>query len=174
MVKPVFSAAAAVTLDGRIAAYRGQGSGWTSKEDKQFLRNFLDQSDVVLVGHTTYQVARKPLSKRNCLVLTSQVRTSFRKNRLALFCNPKSVNIPSLIERLGYRTVAVLGGQKVYNFCLEKRLLDEIFLTIEPVIFGQGLNLFEIDKLFTRKLKLVSLKKLNKQGSILARYKFQN
>ncbi|OGE81612.1 MAG: hypothetical protein A3H72_00985 [Candidatus Doudnabacteria bacterium RIFCSPLOWO2_02_FULL_48_8] len=171
MSKPAFIAVAAVTLDGRIAAYRGQNTDWTRKEDKQFLRKFLDKCDVVLVGRTTYRVAYAPLSKRNCIVLTSRVKTVFKKSPLAFFCNPKAVDLLALIKRLGYKQVAVLGGQKVYSYCLEKGLLDELFLTIEPLIFGRGLNLLEIKKLPRQRVNLLSFKRLNSKGSALLHYR---
>lgn len=171
MARPIFTAIAAVTLDGKIAAHKGQNSSWTSKEDKQFLHKFLDRSDVVLVGRTTYEVAYKSLSKRNCIILTSRIKATFKKNRLTLFCNPKTVDLIALITRLGYKKVTILGGQKVYSFFIKNSLLDELFLTIEPLIFGKGLSLFQYKELFSQPVKLISFKRLNSKGSILARYK---
>ena len=51
---------------------------------------------------------------------------------------------------------------------LEKKLIDEIILTIEPKIFGQGLSLFNKD--FDINLELLEIKKLNK-NSFAVRYK---
>lgn len=171
MAKPIFTAVAAVSIDGRIAAYQGQNTAWTSKEDKRFLHKFLDQSDVVLVGRTTYEIARKPLSRRNCIVLTSRVKNSIRKNPRLLFCNPGCIDLFSLVQRQGYKKVAVLGGQKVYSFCLQQNLLNELYLTIEPVVFAHGLNLFEIKGSKITKFKLINFKKLNSKGSLLLHYK---
>ncbi len=171
MVKPVFSAVAAVTLDGKIAAYRGQNSTWTSPEDKKFLHEFLDHSDVILVGRTTYEAAIKPLSKRNCIILTSRVETTIQKNPRTLFCNANRINLVSLVQRLGYKKVAVLGGQQVYAFCLKYHLLDELFLTIEPIVFGRGLDLFGPRVSYKKRFRLISTKQLNKAGSILLHYK---
>ena len=70
-------------------------------------------------------------------------------------------------------------------------MLDELYLTIEPIVFGKGINLFsdgpipllskeglELAPALTRgevikyqKFKLISAKKLNRQGSILLHYK---
>ncbi|MBI3952822.1 MAG: dihydrofolate reductase family protein [Candidatus Doudnabacteria bacterium] len=172
MAKPVFSAVAAVTLDGRIAAHPGQNTTWTSLEDKKFLHRFLDQSDVILVGHATYQIAKSSLLKRNCIVLTSKARRTNRKTLKTLFVNPKSVKLIDLIKQLGYKKIAVLGGQKIYSFCLQRGLLDELYLTIEPIVFGQGLGLFELKRFKqSQKFKLAGIRKLNSQGSILLHYK---
>ena len=58
-------AIAAVTIDGKIALDAHSGSAWTSREDKDFLHDMLDTSDVVVVGNNTYKAAIEPLSKRN-------------------------------------------------------------------------------------------------------------
>lgn len=171
MQKPRFIAIAAVSIDGKIAGPKRQSTDWTSKEDKVFLHDFLDRNDVILVGRTTYEIARKSLSKRNCIILTSRVKITLQKNTRTLFCNPKAANILSIIQTLGYKSVAVLGGQKVYNFCLKLGLLDEIYLTIEPVVFGAGLNLFDEKFSQIKNFKFISSKKLNKQGSFVLHYR---
>lgn len=171
MSKPIISAIAAVTIDGKIALGPKHNSSWTSKEDKDFLHAILDKSDVVIVGNNTYKAAKKPLSKRNCLVLTSKVAGAIQKNNNLLFCNPNKINIAELITHLGYKKVALLGGAQTYTYFLSQGLIDNIYLTIEPLVFATGINLFSGKKSYLKKFKLVSVKKLNKKGSILLHYK---
>lgn len=185
-----FIAIAAITLDGKIARHKSHMSNWTSQEDKVFMRALLDKCDCIIVGNNTYKTAIKPLSKRNCIVLTRAApllplgegarlaRRSFSEGRRAdegssgklLYCNPKKVGIKKIIRDHNYKTIAILGGAQTYTFCLENNMLDELYLTIEPVVFGEGINLFADDVVLDKKFKLVSVKKLNKQGSILLKY----
>lgn len=167
MKKPNYLAIAATTIDGRIAKNSHHFSNWTSKEDKDFLHAILDTCDVILVGRSTYDMAKKPLSKRNCIVLTRQ--TENKKNKPGLtYLDPARQSLTDLIKKLGYKKIGILGGEQIYSYCLEKNLLTELFLTIEPVSFGFGLSLFKTKKLARWKLK--SIKKLNKKGSILLHY----
>ncbi len=159
---------AAVTIDGKIALDQGHFSDWTSKEDKDFLHEMLDTSDVVVVGNNTYKTAIEPLSKRNCIVFTASVAELERKNEKLLYANPATVDIKRLLEP--HATVALLGGTKTYTYFLENDLLDEIYLTIEPVVFGRGLPLFESGAAGMRTFELLSSKQLNKKGSFLLRY----
>ncbi len=166
-------AIAAVTIDGKIALDSGHFSDWTSPEDKDFLHEMLDKSDVVIVGNNTYKTAIEQLSKRNCIVFTASVRTSEHKSDTLTYCNPESSDCIPLMEK--YEKVAILGGTQTYTWFLENDLLDEIYLTIEPVIFGRGLNLFESTKDVLTKFHLESTKKLNEKGSLLLHYtKVQN
>ena len=161
-------AIAAVTLDGKIARHAGHMTDWTSPEDKEFLHDFLDKSDVVVVGNNTYKTAQEPLSKRNCIVLTHSVTDTKRQSEKLLFCNPASSDIRKLLEN--YRTVAILGGTQTYTYFLEKGLLDEIYITIEPLIFGNGLELFKSSADKMAQFYLRSAKRLNERGSILLHY----
>ncbi len=173
LVKPVprYVALAAVTVDGKIAKNPQHFSNWTSPEDKVFLRRELSKSDVIIVGRNTYETAKKPLSKRNCIVLTSKVRTISVEAENLVLVNPKTVNLKTLIRKLGYVEVAVLGGAQTYQYCLDRGLLDEIYLTIEPLTFSSGINLFSSDKPKVRQWNLVSVKKLNHLGTILLHYR---
>ncbi|MBI3589214.1 MAG: dihydrofolate reductase [Candidatus Liptonbacteria bacterium] len=171
MKNPIYSAIAAVTMDGKIATHARQFTNWTSKEDKDFLHKLLDRSDVVVVGHNTYKTAKKPLDKRNCIVMTRSVSKIVQKNSKLVFLNPTRENLDKFIRRMGYRRVAILGGAQTYTYFLEKNLIDEIYLTIEPLVFGRGMSMFESAKVLRRYFKLVSVKRLNKKGSLVVHYK---
>lgn len=162
-------AIAAVTIDGKIALDAKHFSDWTSKEDKDFLQELLDKSDVVVVGNNTYKTAKGPLSKRNCIVFTSSVAELERKSEKLLYANPATANIAELLAP--HKTVAVLGGSKTYTWFLEHGLLDELYLTIEPLVFARGINLFQSSKDINAHFRLESTKQLNERGSLLVHYK---
>lgn len=152
-MKPKFIAIAAVTMDGKIARTSRSGSSWTSKEDKDFLHRELDRCNLIVVGRKTYEHAKKPLKKRNCLVMTRRVK-GWKKR------------IKSLTGR-----VCILGGSQIYSWFLRHELIDEIFLTVEPIIFGAGVPLFDIALKVPQHYILVSIKRLNKNGTIVLHYK---
>ena len=161
-------AIAATTIDGKIALDAEHFSDWTSPEDKDFLHEMLDESDVIVVGNNTYKTAIEPLSKRNCIVFTSSVPISERKSGRLFLVNAQAADVRKILET--YKTVAILGGTQTYTYFLENDLLDEIYLTIEPLIFGRGLNLFESSKNIDAPFRLESTKKLNEKGSLLLHY----
>lgn len=162
---------AAVTLDGKIARHDNHFTNWTSREDKQHLRNILDKCDVIIVGNKTYKTAYHRLRKRNCIVFTRTVKNTKQENARCLYVNAENVDIKSLIAQKKYKNICILGGTSIYSFALENNMVDEIYLTIEPYIFGNGLSLFDAKIKNKRKFKLVSIKKLNSKGSILLQYK---
>ena len=170
MNKPKYIAIAAITIDGKIAKGTDHFSNWTSKEDKIFMRALLSKSDVVIVGNNTYKTAIKPLSKRNCIVFTSSVNKPVQKSEKLMFLNPNKADIKKIIKYRKYKKIALLGGAQTYSYFLEKNLLDELYLTIEPIAFGGGVSLFSNKQLGDFKFKFIWLKKLNKKGSVLIKY----
>jgi len=169
-MKPIYSMIVATTIDGKIATNKRQFTDWTSKEDKDFLHKLLDKSDVIVVGHNTYKTAKGPLSKRNCIVMTRSVSGAVKKNSKLVFINPKKENLEKFIKKAKYKRVAVLGGAQTYTYFLENNLLNEIYLTIEPLVFGKGFGMFETKKVLRKYFKLVSVKKLNKKESLVLHY----
>jgi dihydrofolate reductase len=167
--KPNITAIAAVTIDGKIARNARQSPDWTSPEDKTYFQSMLDKSDVYVVGNNTYKTAEEPLSKRNCIIFTRSVQDTERRGANLLFYNAAgTTSIESLLEP--YRSVALLGGAQVYSYFLERDLIDELYLTIEPIVFGNGINLFQHEGESTTRLRLASMRQLNEQGTLLLHY----
>ena len=167
-MKPKIVAIAAITIDGKIARNQGHFTDWTSPEDKTFLRGFLNTCDAIVVGNNTYKTAEAPLSKRNCIVFTHDVESTRQARENLLLCNPANASIETVLEP--YRIVALLGGTQTYSYFLHRNLIDELYLTIEPVVFGDGLPLFKCEN-DTLAFQFVSVEKLNEQGALLLHYR---
>ena len=164
--KPRYIAFVAVSIDGRISLSSNHPPEWTSKEDWEFFQKSLSRIEAVVVGRNTYQSVAERLRKRNTFVLSSRPKTLTRRGTVT-FVNPAKVHLPKLLER--YKSVAILGGGTVYRFMLEKKLLDEIFVTVEPLIFGRGKEMFVGGTRITR-VNLLSVKRLNRTGTLLLHY----
>ena len=155
-----------MSIDGRISLDSKKLPNWTSREDWEFFRAGLKKSDAVVSGHTTYKVAKKYMDKRVSYVLTSKVRDPKVSGTITML-NPKYSNLKKILG--GYKKVAIVGGAGVYQAMLDLGLFDELYLTIEPIVFGRGRELFVGGKKnFDFKLK--SVKKLNKTGTLLLHY----
>ena len=172
LVKTRFIAFVATSIDGRIAESGKSGTDWTSKEDWNFFQRSLKKFDAVVVGHNTFRVAKDHIKRRNAIVLTSKVHKIKTKGR-AVFFNPEKSSLKRFLQSKNYKKVAILGGAKVYDFCLRNKMLDELYVTIEPYVFTAGVPMFSGVKFKKYKLLLQSTKKLNKSGTILLHYKNQ-
>lgn len=165
-LKTKYIAYAAMSIDGRISLDSKKLPDWTSKEDWKFFQKELSKMDAVVSGMRTYEVAKRYMSKRVAYVLTTTVKKISSTGTVTRI-NPNTVLLKNLLNK--YKKVAIVGGASVYQYMLNKNLLDELYLTIEPVVFGRGRELFVGGKKkFNFKLK--SIKKLNKTGTLLIHY----
>ncbi|MEK7539190.1 MAG: dihydrofolate reductase [Patescibacteria group bacterium] len=168
-----YTAFVASSIDGRIAQNSQSGTNWTSLADWNFFQKSLTKMEAVIVGRNTYKLAETRLKKRDTIVLTSKVQ-KFSSVGSVIFFNPQKSNLEKFLQKKKYKNVAVLGGSKVYNFCLLNKMLDELFVTIEPYVFTTGVPMFFGAIFKKHKFVLKSIKKLNKQGTILLQYKNAN
>lgn len=84
--------------------------------------------------------------------------------------NPTSASLADVITKKGYKKIAILGGAQTYNYFLEQRLITDLYLTIEPVAFGDGVSIFSSLQDNNVMFQLKESRKLNGQGTILLHY----
>ncbi len=155
-----------MTLDGKIAKTSEHFPDWTSKEDKIFFAKTSKEAGVVIMGDKTFFTFPSPLKDRLNVVFTLEKNPKLIDGVKWVSGEPEDV-IKEL-EKMGY-DLAVLGGGAFLNgLFLEHKMVDEIYITIEPKIFGEGLSLFKGD--FDLNLKLLNVEKIN-TDSVVLKYK---
>jgi dihydrofolate reductase len=151
---------ASISADGFIAQSKNQSSlKWTSKEDTQFFVKKTKEVGTLIMGSTTFATIGRPLPERQIIVLTrSKTYDEFDPSQVRATGKPIRELLGELF-RDGVGEVVIAGGTSVYTQFMQEDLVDEIYLTIEPVVFGSGLKLF--DGSITNSLKLSLLETLD-------------
>jgi dihydrofolate reductase len=153
---------AALTADGFIAKDADHKADWTSRADKKFFQQKTKEAGVVIMGSKTYETVGMPLKERRNIVYT--------RNKKFEGVETTSEEPKVLLERLakeGVKEVAICGGSSIYSLFMKNSLVDKLFLTVEPLAFGQGVSLF--DKSIETKLELVDAIKLE-GGAVVLEY----
>lgn len=136
----------AASLDGFIARRDG-GIDWLSAvetpgEDYGYAKFFADV-DALVLGRGTYETVLGfpawPYGEKRCVVLT---RGSFESRHGERFHAGPPAALLAELESAGVRRVYVDGGAVIRSFLREK-LIDDITLSIIPVLLGDGLPLFD-------------------------------
>ena len=156
---------AAISADGFIARDENQlSTTWTSKEDHKFFSDMTKEAGVIVMGGTTYRTVNRPLPGRRNIIYSHQkieqegVETTQEAPDKLL----------ARLEREGCKAVAICGGQSIYDMFLEAGLVQELYLTIEPQLFGAGIPL--VKSPMTQQLELIEQSKLN-EDTLLMHYK---
>ncbi len=156
----------AMTLDGKIARTSDHFPDWTSREDKKRFAKISKEAGVVIMGEKTFSTFPSPLKERLNVVFTLEKNPKSTEGVKWVSGEPEKVL--GELEKMGY-TSAVLGGGAFLNgLFLKHKLIDEVYITIEPKIFGEGLSLFKGD--FDVNLKLKEIEKINEE-SVVLKYK---
>ncbi|MGQ9855821.1 MAG: dihydrofolate reductase family protein [Fervidobacterium sp.] len=158
---------AVTDIRGMIAIDENDRTEWGSLEDKKLFKEITISSGVVIMGRRTFESIGKKLPGRLNVVLS---RSGIFKNEMpdiVLSGEPREI-LESLRER-GYQDMCVIGGQQVFTQFIDSGTVTDIYLTIEPIILPDGINLFEkIGRIYNLKLENVRL--LNESGSIHIHY----
>lgn len=160
---------AAITIDGKIAKYPGHTVDWTSKKDKQFFRGETEKAGVVIFGSTTYKAIGRPMPNRLNIVMTrNPARFSDQKKKgLLEFTSESTKSLIASLQKRGFKNVVVGGGSEIYSLFLQKGLINEIYLTVAPIIFGKGVNLFAEIDMADLKLELFDVSRLGNEEVLL-------
>ena len=85
------------------------------------------------------------------------------------FTNESPVELTSRFKIKGHQQMLVVGGPHVATSFLKEQLIDELWLTFEPKIFGTGDN-FATDEKLDINLRLIHSEKVNEQGTLITKY----
>lgn len=164
------------TLDGKIT--KGNDPDiykWTSKEDQDYFFSLIKKNNLMVFGSKTYEAVKNriKLSEDTLRVILTRNPEKYKDDVVAGKLEFSKESPRQLVERLqkmGYKTLLLLGGGIINSLFLKARLVNELYLTLEPKIFGEGKLL--VDKVdLNTSLKLTSSKKLNPEGTLLLKYK---
>jgi dihydrofolate reductase len=156
---------AAVTADGFIGRSSGHNADWTGKVDKQLFVRLTKEAGVIVMGARTLATIGRALPGRRNIVYTSRPE-GITVEGIETTSEPPAALIKRL-EAEGHNAVAIIGGATIYDLFMRAGLVNEIYLTIVPILFGQGLSLFTGQ--LTTQLNRKELTQLE-DGAVLVHY----
>ena len=161
------------SLDGKVTKWDDPNVKiWTSHQDQEYYRQIWNECRLIVMGSNTYNVDPHPASPNHLkVVMTShpeKYKSNYAPGQLE-FTSESPKELFSRFEKEGRKDVLVIGGPHVATSFLKDALIDELWLTIEPKIFGAGSN-FAIEEKLDISLELLSFEKVNKQGTLITKY----
>lgn len=161
----------AISIDGYIAKKNGD-SDWVSEVDSKIFEKKIKEAGCIVVGRRTFEQyygELYPIDGVTNIVLTNDV-TRQDKNRNVVFVSSPQEAL-KVAKQKGYDKVFLVGGGHVNGSFIRENLIDEMFLSVHPLILGEGIKIFEgfgeqVD------LELVSLKQIG-EGLVQLHYKIK-
>lgn len=140
----------AMSLDGFIAKHNDDLSflNMVEKEGEDYgYAEFISNVDTILLGRKTYDYVVKHIGhshydngSREVYVITKTPRANVGKTVFY------TGNLPALVNKLKSESGNVIycdGGAEVINELLQNDLIDELTVSVIPLLLGEGIRLFK-------------------------------
>jgi dihydrofolate reductase len=160
------------TIDGKITKWGDPMiRSWSSKADQYHFDAIWKKTRVIIMGSGTYNPAPLKADPKHLYIVITRQPSKYKSSNvpgLLEFTNEIPGHIINRFENTE-ATVLVVGGAQIATSFLKAQLIDELWLTIEPKIFGKGAN-FVADEKLDIDLRLISFEQINEQGTVLSKY----
>jgi dihydrofolate reductase len=158
----------AVSANGLISNGRNEPD-WLSSEYGEGLYTMCEEFEAVIMGKTTYNILAPdylPLKNKGTTVVLTTDSSAKSDNSSVVFTKDDPAAIVKTLSQRGHTMAVIIGGTMTVSAFVNAGLVDDIYLVMEPVLFGAGLpllkgiesetklNLLEVSKLNERTLKL--------------------
>jgi dihydrofolate reductase len=161
------------SLDGRVTRWEETNvKSWSSRSDQEYFRALWGRSHLIVMGINTFLADPvKPSDARLLIVMTTHPGdfSRYQVPGQVEFTAETPGNLTGRLGREGYDQLLVVGGPKIAASFLRENLIDEVWLTTEPRIFGEGKNMAMGEKLDIS-LKLISCEIADLEGTTITKY----
>lgn len=163
----------AITPNGFVAGERDDTS-WVSKSDWAVFLQAAKRAGNVVFGRRTFEVMLKeklfPVPGCLNIVMTHQKKLlANAKWQNVTFTDESPRGVIEHLEEKGFGTALIGGGGKISASFMKENLIDELHLTVEPVVFGRGIKIFDDEPIVAR-LAFIELVQIAK-NEVQLRYK---
>ncbi|HYV94282.1 MAG TPA: dihydrofolate reductase [Chitinophagales bacterium] len=161
------------TLDGKVTKWGDPHVQlWSSHQDQDYYKKIWNESRLIVMGSKTFEAEQRKASPEHHLVVMTADPDKYKSLEVAgqlEFTNESPAELTERFKKNGHQQMLVVGGPHVATSFLKEELIDELWLTIEPKIFGVGGNFVTEEKLDIN-LRLIHFEKVNEKGTLITKY----
>ena len=137
----------AMSLDGYIAT-EDESLEWLFNVDGEGdngYSEFLETVDTILMGRKTYDWVMKniegefPYKNEECYVFT---KSPIEDTEYVKFINTDVISFTNELQKTDGKNIWLVGGGELIHSFIKEKLIDEMIITVAPVIIGNGIPLF--------------------------------
>jgi dihydrofolate reductase len=153
------------TTDGKVTKWGDPHVKlWSSHQDQDYYKKIWNESRLIVMGSNTFNAEPvNPSSNHQLIIMTGH------PDKYKSFEISGPIELTARFEKKGYEQMLVVGGPHIATSFLKEQLIDELWLTFEPKIFGIGGN-FVTDGKLDINLRLIHYAKVNEQGTLITKY----
>ncbi len=163
------------TVNGKIT--EGDNSKvykWTSLEDKKHFEEQIAKHNLIVMGSSTYEAAKKVIKPEPGKLRVVLTRDPARYKSEEIigqleFLTASAEQVVQQCESRGFTQMLLAGGGQINRLFFNAGLVNELYLTVEPKIFAEGKSIVD-EQVEMVDLQLLEVNRLNEAGTILLHY----
>jgi len=161
------------SLDGKVTKW-GEPNvrSWSSHQDQDYYKKVWNESRLIVMGSSTFNADTFNPSPGHQIIVMTGHPDNYKSAEIPgqiEFTNETPAELSSRFTMQGHQQMLVVGGPHIATSFLKEQLIDELWLTIEPKIFGTGEN-FATEAELDINLRLIQSEKVNDQGTLITKY----
>lgn len=139
----------AVTMDGYIEGPNGEYD-WCFTDQDYGLKEFFTRVDSIFIGRKSYEMAQQYADSNGGETVTgmpimkeyvfSNTLTSVKKG--AVLISKDSITKARRIKEQPGKDIWLFGGASLTDTLIKEGLVDELWLSVHPILLGSGKRLF--------------------------------
>jgi len=148
----------AVSLDGFIEDANG-AFDWCFMDQDYGMKDFMNSIDTIFFGRKSYELVQKEFAdyyKGNRQYIFSTTLNTL-KDKEAMLVSANVADVVNKIKNDEGKNIWLFGGASLVSFFMQNNLVDELMLSVHPILLGSGKPLFK---------NISERKKLNLANSI--------
>jgi len=161
------------TLDGKVTKWGDPHvKTWSSQNDQDYFNKIWADATLIIMGSNTFNAEPFRPSLKHLLVVMTGHPAKYKSQEVLgrlEFTNESPAQLAQRFEKEGYEQILLVGGAHIATSFFKIQLIDEIWLTIEPRIFGMGGN-FVIEEKLDINLRLIHCERVNERGTLITKY----
>jgi dihydrofolate reductase len=130
---------AALSVDGYIA-HNDEELAVTTPEDKKLFVRLTKEAGALVMGRRTFATIGRALPGRRNIIYTNHPESVTAEG--VETTNETPTVLLKRLKSEGAEALAVCGGGQIYSLFMAAGVVNELYLTTVPVVFGQGIGLF--------------------------------
>ncbi len=162
----------ATSINGLIT--RGKDdSDWVTETDWKQFSQLMKECGIMVMGRRTYEIFGDdfPCAGAINVVMTGNKKLLAQKTpENVIFTDKSPKQVIQMAEKKGFEKLMLIGGMTLNTSFLKENLVNEIWLSIHPLLIGEGLRIMDTFDCF-KKLTRLGVKKLD-EGLVQIRYQF--
>lgn len=159
----------AISVDGFITKNESDND-WISKTDWNQFYSYINANDAIIMGRKTMEQFGDefPVESKLNIVLTNDTKLHKDDANVIITAGTPKEILDLATDRTA-SNILLVGGADLNLQFLKAGLIDELVVSIQPILIGKGISLFGNDEL-NNKLELISSRSINKE-IVLIKYK---